>query len=281
MKSPLLAGVLALSAVASVASAQQADKLAAGVATAMEGFGQSVGESAVSGSSVFVTATGRAPWPATARTWYSTTVDVHDASAVEAARARDGRVAAIEAAARRYGVVTERQSSSFALDSGVTRSKSAMVMSALAAAPGSSGGLPAVAVAPPKAPAEPPAPRFTAKTTLRFSATDPDRFPEFLDAIRALGVEAISGGPTASNPLSFLQNSSLFGQGVVDKVDDAVWDRASQAAMAEARRQASVLAAAGGRALGEVRQVTALTRDVQGGEASVTLAVRFGFAPAK
>jgi hypothetical protein len=278
MKGRLLAGVLALSAVSSVAGAQQADKFAAGLATAMEGLGQSVGESAVSGSSVFVTATGHAPWPPAGRIWYSAIIAAHDASAVDAAHARDGRLVAIETAARRYGVVTERQSSSFAMDSGVTKPKSATVMPAL---PAASGGPPPSNMAPAKIVAETAMPRFTAKTTIRFAATDPDHLPEFLDAIRAQGVESISGGPTTSNPLNFLQNNSLFGQDAADKVDEAVWDRASRAARAEARRQAGVLAAAAGRSLGEVRQVTTLSRDVQAGEAGVTLAVRFAFAPGK
>ncbi len=45
------------------------------------------------------------------------------------------------------------------------------------------------------------------------------------------------------------------------------------------RHQAEALAAAGGRKLGEARQILQLNRAVQGDQAVVTVAARFGFAP--
>lgn len=70
----------------------------------------------------------------------------------------------------------------------------------------------------------------------------------------------------------------MLGFGSTDQIDPALWDRASQDAVAEARRQATVLATAAGRTLGAARQVLVLTRSVQGSTASVTVAVRYAFA---
>ncbi len=120
-----------------------------------------------------------------------------------------------------------------------------------------------------------------AKANVRFQAADPTRLPDFLDAIRAAGVESLSGGPAVPGMFNMFQNSQLLGFGDIEKVDDVTWDRASRAAMTEARRQADVLAAAAGRSVGEAQQVMSLTRAIQGGEATVTVAVRFGFRPTK
>jgi len=57
------------------------------------------------------------------------------------------------------------------------------------------------------------------------------------------------------------------------------FDRAMDEAMAEARRQAGRLAAAAGRSLGAVNQITLLARSASGREATATVAVRFALAP--
>ena len=72
------------------------------------------------------------------------------------------------------------------------------------------------------------------------------------------------GGGATTNALSFLQNTGI---GAIDRVDDAVWDQASRAAVAEARRQAMVLATAAGRSLGEANEILSVTRTVQGADA--------------
>jgi len=265
---------------APAAQAQQADKFASGLATAMEGLGQSLGQSAVGGDSLFVTATGRAPLPSGPRLWYTTTLEARDASAVEAAQTRDKLKGAIEAAAKRFGVDIETQSYSFAIEpSALCRKRPSCAPPPSPMAPTAPPGL---VMTPPSSGDQPQAePKFVAKATLKFAPTHPERFAEFLDAARAAGADNLEGGPGAASPLNIFQNNTLLGAGSVDQVDEAVWDQASRAAMAAARHQAEVLAAASGRSLGETREVMSLNRGVQGPDATVTLAVRFAFAPVK
>ena len=115
---------------------------------------------------------------------------------------------------------------------------------------------------------------------MRFRAADPRRLPAFLDALKAAGVDSPSGGLVGGAPALFGRSTEVLGFGSLETVDPAIWDRANAAAVAEARRQAQVLAQASGRGLGAVRQVLMLTRTLQGSAAAVTLAVRFAFAPA-
>ena len=268
--------LLGACAVAPPAFAQQtSDTFVAGLATALEGVGQAVGDSALGGPSVFVTATGHAPYAASQVAWYQTEVTAHGATASEAASLRDGRVAAIEALGHRHAVTVEVGSSSFMLQNdGVTQTRNRIGMVGVAAPP--------LNVAPAEAgqasPAATPAKKsFVARTAVKFAAADPARLPAFLDAASGAGLDNLSGGPPAPQALGFYQNpnSEIFGIGRVEKVDDATWDKASQAAIVEARRQAAVLATAAGRSLSEARQIMSLTRSVAGGEASVTVAVRF------
>jgi hypothetical protein len=98
------------------AAAQQTDRIAAGLATAVEGLGQSVGESVLAGPNVFVTATGRTAISGARVSWYGTDVEGRANSAVEAARQRDSRLAAIEAEAKRFGVNFEIGASTFTLE---------------------------------------------------------------------------------------------------------------------------------------------------------------------
>ncbi len=265
------------------AAAQQTDRIAAGLATAVEGLGQSVGESVLAGPNVFVTATGRTAISGARVSWYGTDVEGRANSAVEAARQRDSRLAAIEAEAKRFGVNFEIGASTFTLEydtpdrRGVQNALLGVAYPpALNIAPVGGG-----AGASAKTPAPPPKLLFVAKANVRFQAADPTRLPDFLDAIRAAGVESLSGGPAVPGMFNMFQNSQLLGFGDIEKVDDVTWDRASRAAMTEARRQADVLAAAAGRSVGEAQQVMSLTRAIQGGEATVTVAVRFGFRPTK
>jgi len=280
MKTAISVMMIAACLSAGAVQAQQADKFASGLATAMEGLGQSLGQSAIAGDSLFVTATGRAPLPSGPRVWYTTTLEARDASAVAAAEARDKLKGAIEAAARRFGVDIETQSSSFAIEPSLLAR--AHVSPGLQPGFGGASAPPGLILNRPGMSDQPqPEPKFVAKITLKFAPTHPERFAEFLDALRAAGADNLEGGPGPTNPLNIFQNNTLLGAGSVDQVDEAVWDKASRAAVDAARHQAEVLAAASGRSLGETREVLALNRGVQGPDATVTLAVRFAFAPLK
>jgi uncharacterized protein YggE len=280
---PAIPVVIAFACLSGLAAqAQQADKFASGFATAMEGVGQSLGDAAFTGQSIFVTATGRAPLPSGQRVWYKANIDVRDASAVEATRQRDARISELEADARRLGVEIHIETTSFALETtplGRTRTPPGVQAGPIVAAKPSPSGL--VGAAPPSSEPPPPAPTFVVKTTLKFAATHPERLAAFLDALRAAGADTLARDPGLGSPLNMFQNNTLLGVGSVEKVDDALWDQASRAAVAAARRQAEVLAVAAGRPLGETREVMVLNRGTQGDDATVTLAVRFAFAPAK
>jgi uncharacterized protein YggE len=281
MKTTLPVLVAALCLCMGAAHAQQADKFASGLATAMEGLGQSLGETALSGQSVFVTATGRAPLPAERGVSYTTIIEARAATAVEAAHVRDERISAIEAAARKFGVVIDSQSSSFGLEKAPTNRNHlspgvSPAHAAMAAPPG-------VVITPPAhAVDEPPSePKFIAKTTVKFVAAHPAHLADFLDALREAGADDLQGGSASPSPLNMFQGNTVLGLGAVEKVDESLWDQASRAAMTAARHQAEVLATAAGRPLGEIREVMVLNRGTQGDDATVTLSVRFAFAPGK
>jgi len=285
MKTTTTLALLGACALAAPASAQQGDRFAAGLATAVEGMGQSLAQSAQSGSSVFVTATGRAPLAASPSPPYVAKIEERASSAVEAARLRAAKMDAMTALARRFAVPIEMTNASFSLEnakSGHNTSLGAVgaVAVGVVAAATTSNTEPAKGQSAATAPNE-PAPVFIAKVSVRFQPAAGSRLPEFLDALEAAGIDDISGGGGTSNPLAFLQNNEVLGIGAIDKVDDATWDQAARAAVAEARRQAMVLAAAAGRSLGEAHEIISLTRSVEGANATVTLAVRFALAPVK
>ena len=120
-----------------------------------------------------------------------------------------------------------------------------------------------------------------ARTGVRFKEPPVDRLPAFLDAVRAAGVDDIRtnpSGPTVGLAI-LTQSQEVLGFGSVEKISDAIWNAAATDAIHNARNQAEALATASGRQLGEVRQVLFLTKAIQNGEAVVTIAVRFGFAP--
>ena len=73
----------------------------------------------------------------------------------------------------------------------------------------------------------------------------------------------------------------MFGAGQIADIDDAVWNSAGVDAIHRAREQAATLAAAAGRGLGDVTQITFLTKTVKGGDANVIVAVRFALVAGK
>ncbi len=270
MKTILQSAIAVSLLLAAPVRAQDVSQFAGLLAAGTEGFGQSVGEAMTAGSSVFVTATGRAELPGPIADAYLVNIEGKSASAVEAARLRDQRLQVARDAAQRFGVEVEPGSASFSreIDQEAQAKRNAERMAERAAHPG---------VAVPFTFDE-DAPRvFVARIGVRFRTADPKRLPPFLDALTAAGVDNVSGTLGAGG-LPFLHSSEVLGFGSLDRIDPALWDKASRNAVAEARRQAELLAAAGGRQLGDVKQVMLLTRSVQGGAASVTVAARFAFA---
>lgn len=256
------------------ACAQEASPFVATLAAGVEGFGQSVGDAIVGGSSVFVTATGHADLPAPLTEAYLVNIEGRSASAVEAQRLREQRLAAAQAAAARFGVSVEVGPTAFSRENDFVaqqRRRNQVAAERLA-----HPGTPIVE------PVSDDADRvFVARTGVRFRAADARTLPAFLDALTAAGIDSPSGALAGATGVGGLlgRNSEVLGFGSLERVDPAIWDRAGQAAVADARRQAGVLATAASRRLGEVRQVLLLTRSLQGSTANVTVAVRFALAP--
>jgi hypothetical protein len=275
MKLIWVACAVALLAQPGVAAAQEVDKVMGALAAGAEGLGQSLGESLRGGDSLFVSATGRAAIPTHPADAYVIDVESKAVSVVEAARLRDQRVQAARAIARRFGMTVETGTSGLAR---IGDGSTAMFHPPGQAADDTGGGSksPGDKTAP-----TPPKPRFTAHTQMRFSAADPGQFPALLDALDAAGIEVPAGGASENGLMALLSQKTAASKGfaTLEVADDATWDRASENALAEARRQAAVLAVAAGRQLGEVKQILAFMRSVEGDKASVTLAVRYGFAP--
>lgn len=267
----LLSVVLAVAP--GLAAAQDASPLTSMFAAGVEAFGQSLAELMTNGSSVFVTATGHATLPAPLTDAYLVNIEGRSSSAVEAQRLRDQRLQAARAAAAKFGVTVEVGSTAFAHETDLAaqqRRRNQATAERLAH--------PGVPIVEPVGSDERV---FVARTGVRFRAADPQRLPAFLDALQAAGVDSPSGSLGAVNAgLAGILNQStqVLGFGSAEQIDPALWDHAGQEAIAEARRQASVLATAAGRTLGEARQVLVLTRSVQGSTASVTVAVRYAFA---
>ena len=260
------AAFLVATALATGAAAQISDQTAGIVAVGAEGVGQGLGAGVTGGPSVFVTATAKAALPASLVDTYGADIEGKAQTAVEAARERDQRLDAARAIAQRFHIAIEVGASTISHEGAV-----------IAPRPVRPPALPPMAAATPPAPAPVPD-QIVARTAVRFRVSDPHQLPAFLDALEAAGVQYSlpgKGGAMAA----MMAAMSLPGAPAAGAIDNAVWDQASQNAIAEARRQAGVLAVAAGRRLGEAQQILLLTRNAQAGEASVTVAVRFGLAP--
>jgi hypothetical protein len=192
-------------------------------------------------------------------------------SAVEAGKVRDARLAQLRTVAKSFGIAMELGESRFTLDvdhpaqaKRMRETAQANVLHPGVFTPADTDDIPKV---------------FKARTGVRFTAPSGDHMPAFLDALRSAGVDEISGDLNSRPPGMFQQASEILGFGSVEKIDDAIWDAASADAIRSARSQAQTLAAAAGRNVGEARQILFLAKAIQGGDAVVTIAVRFGFAP--
>jgi hypothetical protein len=276
MKPLWVACVVTLLVQPGVAAAQDVDKFIGALAAGAEGVGQSLGESMRGGDSIFVSATGRAALPGRPAEAYIIDVESKAPSVVEAARLRDQRVQAARAIARRFNMKVETGVSGLSRIGDGSGSLFHLPGQLADDATGRGANDAGDKTTPTSA-----KPKFAAHTEMRFSAADPGQFPAFLDALDAAGVDIPAGGGSGSGIMALLSQKSAasLGFATVEAADDATWDRASQNALAEARRQATVLAAAAGRPLGEVKQILFFMRTVEGDRASVTLAVRYGFAP--
>ena len=197
---------------------------------------------------------------------------------MEAARLRAAKLDMVANLARRFAVTIEMTNPSFSLENAKTGRNTTLGAVAVGVVAAATSNTEPAKGQGATTPADKSGPVFVARVHVRFQASAASRLPEFLDALEAAGIDQISGGGATTNALSFLHNTEILGIGAIDRVDDAVWDQAGRAAVAEARRQATVLAVAAGRSLGEVHEILSLTRAVQGADATVTLAARFAFA---
>jgi hypothetical protein len=261
----LAAGVLA---VAGPAAAQDAGALTGLVSTVGEGLGESLGQSITGGQSIFVYATGKAKLPAAPPGAYSVQVTISAPTAVDAARQRDDELARLRAVAGQFGAASEVRAQSLSLgaaNTGGFQLPFTMPTGGGAAGAGGDGATP------------PPKPQFEAKATLLLGEPAPGKAPAFLDALHAAGADAIASGDGQS---AFSRLTASYLGGAPD-MDPKVWDDATRDAIKTAHDQAATLAAAAGRTVGEARQILFLAKVVTGDEATVTVAVRFGFADGK
>jgi len=270
MKLPVIAALAAGVLVAATpAGAQDAGALTGLVSTLGEGLGQSLGQSIAGGQSVFVYATGRSRLPAAPPGAYSVPISISAPTAVDAARQRDALLARLRAVAVQYGAASAVSDAAISLGDnsagGFHLNFPIPGATGASGAAGGDGSTPATK------------PQFEAKATLLLGEPAPGKAAEFLDALHAAGADSIASGDGQS-AFSRLTASYL---GHAPQVDPKIWDDATRAAIQNAHDQAATLAAAAGRTVGEARQILFLAKTIDGDDASVTVAVRFGFADGK
>jgi hypothetical protein len=255
------------------ARAQDGGDLAGLLAVMQEHFGQSMGEAVLGGQSVFVTARGVAKLPAPAARPYDLQVEAQGPTAVQAARLRDDKVDRLRAVAKRFSLqLTVGEPSYVTLPRAVSPPRPA-----IAATPGAT-------LSPPiQAPGATPAPQVTARIPVHFARPPEAQMPAFIDALREAGIETLPDTNGLPNPLAQVTQMLGLGGTAVSSatVDPATWDKASAAAVQAAKSEAEALASPADRHVGALRQVMLLSRSIQGDEAVVTVAARFGFAPEK
>jgi hypothetical protein len=259
-----------------VARAQGGEDIGALLAVIQEHFGQSMGEAVLGGQSVFVTAKGSVKLAAPLTRPFDLPVEAQAPTAVEAAKLRDDKVDKLRAVARRFSVTFSVMGEpSFQATRGFTPPQRVAPVQTLPGSP------PPPLPIPPRAPASGP-PQVTARVQVQFSRPPAAAMPAFVDALREAGIETLPDTNLAPNPLAQLpQLLGLGGTAAAGPVDEETWSKASAAAMQAAHAQAEALAAPAGRHVGALRQVMLLSRSAQNGEATVTVAARYGFEPAK
>lgn len=273
----VVVGAAALSLIGGAAARAQGPESLPGVlAAAGEQLGQGVGEAALGGQSVFVTARGAVKLPAPPSRSYELTVEAEAPTAMEAAKLRDDKVDKLRGVARRFSVQISLGEPSYL--------PARKAVATLIVPPG--GRSPPVQTPPASqsGSSTTATAQVTARVPVRFTRPSEAQMPAFIDALHEAGADSLPDTNAAPNPLA--QLTQIFGVGggapaPASVVDEETWGRASAAAMQTARAEAEALAAPGGRHVGPLRQVTLLSRSVQNGEATVMVSARFGFAPEK
>jgi hypothetical protein len=131
---------------------------------------------------------------------------------------------------------------------------------AAAIAPPPEAGVPALPATPPQ---------FTASAALRFTRPAEASMPAFMDALHDAGIDQLTRHQRAdSQPVGRRGRPVRHRPRGLSDIDQAILDKAANAAVTAARAQAEVLAAAG-RHVGQVRQSLMLGKSVQGDKAVV------------
>jgi uncharacterized protein YggE len=274
MKRLAILGVLALvGASAGAVRAQDANAVGGLLAGGVSLAGQAVADAALDRDSVLATGIGHAKAPALSVETFAINVTGRDQSAVQAAVTRDGRLRQLREVAQRFGVEMDVGASNFSLQADVKAqaARQREFQEGQASHPGvfvpmDTSDLPQM---------------FVAQTEVRFHAPPGDKMAAFLDAVKAAGVDDMSGLVDLNQFNTLRQTFQAFGFGSTEQVDDSVWNEAAADAVRTARAQAEALAGAAGRRVGAAKQIVFLTRGVSNGDASVSVAVRFGFQPDK
>src|SRR5262249_47813795 len=128
----------------------------------------------------------------------------------------------------------------------------------------------AIRAKPDNQPPPQPKPQFTARATVKFGAPSAEKTGPFLDALRNAGADNI-GSADDMNPV-IARVRATPGAAELAKVPPGAWDAAAKDAINAARGQATVLAQADGREVGEARQILFLARTVDSQGAAVTVA---------
>ncbi len=268
-----------------LAPSVQAQDITGALAGALDQFGQSLGESATAGESIFVSAVGETLLPGGAPMAQTVTLSIDGTgdTAVAAAKARDEIVAKVQAVARRFGVSAEVGKSTFAFgeawaeaaidwDAFDFDSAGDAAAEATAAAVDAAGAFADLAEA---------TRTFTASSEITIDRPADARMAGFVDALAEAGVPSFSEsslgfGEAGASALGMW--ASLLGIEMPADPGEGVWGAATADAIAKARTQAQQVATASGRPLGQVKNVTVFLRHQDGQKAYVTVSVRFGFA---
>jgi hypothetical protein len=259
MRGTIAALIAPLALLSSPAAAQAVDNLLSGFAGAADVGGRALGEGLSAGPSLFVTATGHAPRPRPQAIGFAITVEGRAATAGEAQRQASHQADLALAAARHAAIAAVEVDQGFASGADDANPMAALLKFG----------------AKDDKPAEPTAPSFTATATIRFRAADLPAEAGLLDALTAAGGKFKLEGKARS----ILPGLDL--DRVQETIDPGAWDRATGDAMAEAHRQAALLAAAAGAKLGEARQIVQLGRTIDADQIGVTIAVRYGLITAQ
>jgi hypothetical protein len=239
------------------------------LAAVLEGVGQDVSQAIVGGESVFVSASGHAgsTRPTPSPYAYVVQLTASAPTAVEAAGKRDVVLGRLRAAADQYGAAIDVQDPAIAFTNPARPPYRRLPNGVVLPMPSSQVGDTGSAAGP----------QFEASATVEFGKASPDKEAQFLDALHDAGADNISDPRTTIGAPNMAVE--FLGYGHTGDVDPRDWDAAMTDAVANARSEATTLAHAAGRDLGEARQILMLSRSVDSGHATVTVAVRFAFAP--